>query len=135
MLAAAYESGLSGPGRLHDLCVSLEAASPGEIKQGGQGWTISAGYASTPFGVALIEQSRAAFAGCPSPMMWRAPWEEMSASMAKAEWIRADKDAQHVADRIFTTYGERVPIRAHVRGSDFQVKVWRALLRIPYGSS
>ena len=47
VLDAALDTGLSGPGRLHDLCVSLEAASPGELKSGGDGWTIAAGFAET----------------------------------------------------------------------------------------
>src|SRR5512145_2846442 len=50
ILEAALGAGLSGPGRLHDLCVTLEAASPGEIKFAGAGWTIQAGFAESPFG-------------------------------------------------------------------------------------
>ena len=54
VLDAALASGLSGPGRLHDLCVTLEAATPGEVKSGGAGWTLSAGFADSPFGRCLI---------------------------------------------------------------------------------
>ena len=57
VLDAALDSGLSGPGRLHDLCVGLEAATPGEWKSGGAGWTLTAGFAESPFGVCLIAQS------------------------------------------------------------------------------
>src|SRR5271170_5011141 len=57
ILDAALESGLSGPGRLHDLCVNLEAASPGELKSGGAGWMISFGFAESPFGKCLIAES------------------------------------------------------------------------------
>ncbi len=57
ILDVALESGLSGPGRLHDLCVNLEAASPGEMKSGGEGWTISFGLADGPFGKCLIAES------------------------------------------------------------------------------
>src|SRR5437868_3105243 len=57
VLSAALDSGLSGPGRLHDLCVQLEAASPGEIKSGGAGWVIQAGFAESPFGVCFIAES------------------------------------------------------------------------------
>ena len=56
VLAAALETGLSGPGRLHDLCLRMEAASPGEIKSGGAGWTMTAGFALTPFGDCLAAQ-------------------------------------------------------------------------------
>jgi AraC family transcriptional regulator of adaptative response/methylated-DNA-[protein]-cysteine methyltransferase len=57
ILDVALESGLSGPGRLHDLCVNLEAASPGELKSGGAGWTITFGLADSPFGKCLIAES------------------------------------------------------------------------------
>ena len=57
VLGAALQSGLSGPGRLHELCVTLDAASPGEWKAGGQDWTISAGFAESPFGICLLGQS------------------------------------------------------------------------------
>ena len=57
VLEAAYATGLSGPGRLHDLAVSLYAATPGEIKSGGEGWIMKAGFAETPFGRCLIASS------------------------------------------------------------------------------
>ena len=57
ILDVALESGLSGPGRLHDLCVNLEAASPGELKSGGANWLISFGFAESPFGKCLIAES------------------------------------------------------------------------------
>ena len=57
VLDAALDSGLSGPGRLHDLCVQLEAASPGEVKTGGAGLTIEYGIAETPFGPWLVGKS------------------------------------------------------------------------------
>lgn len=57
VLDAALDEGLSGPGRLHDLTVSLEAAAPGEIKAGGEGWQITAGYTNSPFGDCLIAAS------------------------------------------------------------------------------
>ena len=57
VMLAAIDSGLSGPSRLHDLCVNLEAASPGEIKSGGAGWTIEAGVANSPLGPCLVAES------------------------------------------------------------------------------
>src|SRR2546421_6455034 len=55
---AALDAGLSGPGRLHDLCVTLEAASPGEMKNGGAGMQIDYGFAETPFGDGLIAETK-----------------------------------------------------------------------------
>src|SRR5438477_6135575 len=57
VLEAALDAGLSGPGRMHDLCVTLEAASPGEMKSGGAGLQIEYGFAETPFGEALIAET------------------------------------------------------------------------------
>src|SRR5688572_27278483 len=54
VLHAALDVGLSGPSRLHDLCVTIEAASPGELKSAGSGWTIQAGFADSPFGTCLL---------------------------------------------------------------------------------
>ena len=58
VMEAALESGLSGPGRLHDLCVTLEAATPGEVKSGGEGMRIVYGFGATPFGGALVAESQ-----------------------------------------------------------------------------
>src|SRR4029077_16792050 len=57
VLDAALNAGLSGPGRLHDLCVTLDAASPGEVKSGGAGMEIKYGFSETPFGEALIGET------------------------------------------------------------------------------
>jgi AraC family transcriptional regulator of adaptative response/methylated-DNA-[protein]-cysteine methyltransferase len=57
VLNAALDAGLSGPSRLHDLCVSLEAASPGELKSGGPEWTITVGFAESPFGICFVGES------------------------------------------------------------------------------
>src|SRR5213083_2028278 len=57
VLDAALDAGLSGPGRLHDLCITLESASPGEVQSGGSSWTIVAGFAESPFGHGLVAES------------------------------------------------------------------------------
>ncbi|HVU08074.1 MAG TPA: helix-turn-helix domain-containing protein [Verrucomicrobiae bacterium] len=57
VLDATLDTGLSSPGRLHDLCVSLEAASPGEVKSGGEGWIIAAGITDSPFGRCVVGES------------------------------------------------------------------------------
>lgn len=136
VLDAAVESGLSGPGRLHDLCVTLEAASPGEMKAGGAGWTIVAGVAETPFGAAVIGES-------PRGICHLSFFDEADSLFGslRADWphasvTRNDATAAQLAARIFSPTpqpGAR-PLRALVRGTAFQVSVWRALLRIPRGS-
>ncbi|MGI9239205.1 MAG: methylated-DNA--[protein]-cysteine S-methyltransferase [Verrucomicrobiales bacterium] len=131
VLEAAIDSGLSGPGRLHDLCVSLEAASPGEIKSGGAGLEIRYGFADTPFGSCLLAE-------CERGLCWVEFAGEGDVSGLRSEWFGAvlvqdDRSARGLAARVFGGEGQRSGLRGLVRGSRFQVQVWRALLRIPDG--
>lgn len=138
ILDASYELGLSGPGRLHDLCVQLEAASPGEIKKGGEGWLIRYGSAESPFGpVTLGDGPRGichlAFIG---------GGEIPLASQLQQDWPQAtlkrdDAHVENLARQIFrpTEVLEKSrPLKAFVQGTPMQVKVWRALVRIPEGT-
>jgi AraC family transcriptional regulator of adaptative response/methylated-DNA-[protein]-cysteine methyltransferase len=137
ILDAALEAGLSGPGRLHDLCVSLEAASPGEIKSGGAGWRMSAGYGPSPFGDCLVAQSPRGL--CHLSFVDRnreSAWEELTRHWPNAAWRRDDAAAGPLLALIFArgqAPASRQPLRALVKGTDFQVRVWRALLRVPPG--
>src|SRR3954464_7533024 len=86
ILDAALDSGLSGPGRLHDLFVTHEAMSPGEWKNGGTGMTISYGFHPCPFGTALVMATARGLAG----LAFADPGEESSAlSAMKSRWPRA----------------------------------------------
>lgn len=133
---AATESGLSGPGRLHDLCLSLEAASPGEIKEGGSGMEIRWGAAFTPLGLCVLGESARGI--CLLSFVESDPSEEtVRVIWPHASWVRDDNFAeQRLSGIIATPEGARpiAPLRAWVRGSAFQVRVWRALLAIPEGS-
>ncbi|HEX4120864.1 MAG TPA: methylated-DNA--[protein]-cysteine S-methyltransferase [Verrucomicrobiae bacterium] len=136
VLDAAFEAGLSGPGRLHDLCVNLEAASPGEIKSGGAGWVIQAGFGSTPFGRCLVAQSPRGI--CHLSFVDAGPkavWDEMTRLWPNAQWKRDDARARSLLGEVFTQPGDSGPLQltAFVQGTAFQVRVWRALMRIPSG--
>lgn len=139
VLETAIAAGLSGPGRLHDLCVSLEAASPGEIKSGGAGWDLMGGFVETPFGNALIGESprgicHLSFIGAGNEGQ---AWDGLRADWPGARLRRDDGAAGALAARVFTRDGEAAGppvLRALVRGTAFQVRVWRALLRIPPGA-
>jgi AraC family transcriptional regulator, regulatory protein of adaptative response / methylated-DNA-[protein]-cysteine methyltransferase len=137
VLNASLESGLSGPGRLHDLCVSLEAASPGEIKSGGAGWTMAAGFAPSPFGDCLAAQSPRGL--CHLSFVdgnRKEAWEELQQLWPNARWQRDDTATQKLLEGVFARPGQpekRRPLKAFVKGTDFQLRVWRALLRIPSG--
>ncbi|OFZ99577.1 MAG: hypothetical protein A3H35_03180 [Betaproteobacteria bacterium RIFCSPLOWO2_02_FULL_62_17] len=140
VLGAAYAAGLSGPGRLHDLAVGLEAATPGEIKSGGDGWILSTGFADTPFGVCLIAVSPRGI--CHASFVQEGQEAEAAQQALREHWPRArlhrdDNAARDLAARMFMPHSAnaRAPsLRVLVRGSTFQVRVWRALLRIPAGA-
>lgn len=134
VLSAALEAGLSGPGRLHDLCVTVEAASPGEIKSGGAGWTMSWGFADTPFGRCLIAGGPRGL--CALSFVESDREDRALASLRRnwpcATWERDDAHATRTAHQVFQRRpSEAAPLRAFVKGSAFQVRVWRALLSIP----
>jgi len=138
VLNTAMEAGLSGPGRVHDLCVTLEAASPGELKAGGEGWKIVFGFADTPFGRCLIGESPRGI--CHLSFVEsrndRANLAELRQEWPRAALKRDDALAGRVAKRIFgrSHNGQsRTGLRAFVRGTPFQVRVWRALLQVPPG--
>jgi len=136
---AALDAGLSGPGRLHDLCVTLEAASPGEMKNGGAGMQIDYGFAETPFGEALIAETKR---GICHLSFVNGQGRNSARDFLMSEWPNAklqrnDARIDELSATIFTQNREgtsRRPLRAFVRGTSFQLRVWRALLRIPSGT-
>ena len=137
ILDAALESGLSGPGRLHDLCVNLEAASPGELKSGGAGWTIAFGFADSPFGKCLIAENPRGLCHLSFVENEKSALAELQNGWPHAKLKRADRAATKIAGRIFHQRAgpeTGTPLRAFVRGTPFQVRVWRALLQIPPGT-
>ncbi|QKT03469.1 methylated-DNA--[protein]-cysteine S-methyltransferase [Ectothiorhodospiraceae bacterium 2226] len=141
VLDAALDAGLSGPGRLHDACVALEAASPGEVKSGGAGWTLHAGVADTPFGPCLIAEGprgvcHLGFLDAARSASVADELTQLQAAWPAARLRRDDAGAARVARRIFVRTPQGAPpLRALVRGTDFQVRVWRALLRVPPGAA
>jgi len=139
VLDAALDSGLSGPGRLHDLCVTLEAASPGELKAGGRGLKIDCGLAETPFGHCFIGNSSRGICHLSflNPDEFPRAKSELSGAWPNAELRRDDKTIAKVAEKIFhqnRNGSGREHLRAYVKGTPFQVRVWRSLLEIPPGS-
>jgi len=138
VLAAVRDAGLPGPRRLHDLSGGLEAVSPGDLKRGGAGLTIRIGVAATPFGDALIAETERGV--CHLAFMddrgLGAAVEDVRAAWPEARLTRSDAAATSLASRIFqrsTREGQRPGLRAVVKGTPFQVRVWRALVRVPPG--
>jgi AraC family transcriptional regulator of adaptative response/methylated-DNA-[protein]-cysteine methyltransferase len=137
VLDTAYEVGLSGPGRLHDLFVTHEAMSPGEWKAGGEGLTLAYGFHPSPFGTALVIASPRGLAG----LAFADTGEEPGAlADMRRRWPRAmfREDAMRTAPlarRIFdqALWRRDRPLRVVLIGTDFEVRVWETLLKIPMG--
>lgn len=137
VLDAALETGLSGPGRLHDLFVTHEAMSPGEWKAGGAGTAMRYGFHHSPFGTAVVMATSRGLAG----LAFADPGEEQAAlGDLQQRWPRAtytpDQDGTApLAKRIFDPKLWRAdqPLRVVLIGTDFEVRVWDTLLKIPMG--
>jgi AraC family transcriptional regulator, regulatory protein of adaptative response / methylated-DNA-[protein]-cysteine methyltransferase len=133
VLEAAFALGLSGPGRLHDLLVTLEAVTPGELKARGGGLELTYGFSDTPFGRALLASSARGL----SHLAFVQPDSESEAlAVLAARWPQAlrardDDGAAAQARRIWgATPAGAVPLRLAVQGTNFQLKVWQALLQL-----
>jgi len=140
MIDATYDAGLSSGGRLHDLFVKLEAVTPGEFRDNGSGLHIAAGFHDSPFGEALVATTDRGLCGLSfHEGNRRAALRDLQARWPMATIEERPKVTAPVAARVFAALDVRdpesvVPLGLLVRGTNFQVKVWRALLQIPVGT-
>ncbi len=138
VLDASYEVGLSGPGRLHDLFVTHEAMSPGEWKSGGEGLTIRFGLHPSPFGTALVMATERGLAGLAFADAGEeaAALADMRSRWPKAHYVADAARTAPIARRIFdpAQWRPQEPLRVVLIGTDWEVRVWQALLKIPMGS-
>lgn len=136
VLDATYEAGLSSPGRLHDLFVNIEAVTPGEFKQKGAGLTINYGIHPSPFGECLLAVTERGICGL--------SFIENENSKKALQYLRANwPNARIVENRKVTApFVEKIfggskqngtPLKLFLNGTNFQIKVWEALLKIPAG--
>jgi AraC family transcriptional regulator of adaptative response/methylated-DNA-[protein]-cysteine methyltransferase len=139
LLEASYEVGMSGPGRLHDLFVTHEAMSPGDYKTRGDGLTIRYGFHISPFGVALIMVTDRGLAGLAfnDAGSERAAFADMSSRWPNATYVEDMSATAPYAARVFDPahWRSEEPLRVVMIGTDFQVRVWQALLKIPMGKA
>ncbi len=137
VLDATYEVGLSGPGRLHDLFVTHEAMSPGEWKAAGEGLTIRYGLHASPFGTAVVMATERGLAGLAlaDAGKERSALADMKSRWPKASYVEDMAATAPLARRIFDASQWRAeqPLRVVLIGTDFEVRVWEALLEIPMG--
>jgi AraC family transcriptional regulator of adaptative response/methylated-DNA-[protein]-cysteine methyltransferase len=137
VLDATFEVGLSGPGRLHDLFVTHEAMSPGEWKAGGEGLTISYGFHPSPFGTALVMATERGLAGLAfaDPGEDKAALADMQRRWPRATYVEDAARTAPLARRVFDQEHWRAdqPLRVVLIGTDWEVHVWEALLKVPMG--
>jgi AraC family transcriptional regulator of adaptative response/methylated-DNA-[protein]-cysteine methyltransferase len=138
IMDAAYGVGLSSPGRLHDLFITWEAVTPGEFKLRGEGLTIDYGFHPTPFGEMLLATTERGVCNLAFVMHGKRPeaLRSLQHYWPKARLVENPTLTEPLVRRIFNVQGSGsgAPLRIFMSGSNFQLKVWEALLRIPPGS-
>lgn len=135
VLDAAFDAGLSGPSRLHDLFIAHEAVTPGEARRRGEGLELTWGWAPTPFGKALFAMTPRGLAGLgfAEAEGEGAAFADMHRRFPAANWVRDDQAAAAMALHAFA--GGESPLPVVLIGPPFHVQVWKALLRIPAGET
>jgi AraC family transcriptional regulator of adaptative response/methylated-DNA-[protein]-cysteine methyltransferase len=143
VLQAAFSAGLSGPARLHDLLISTTAVTPGEYKAGGRTLEIRYGTAETPFGMALLGNTPRGLCHL-SFLSVDDPGGSEAISILEGDWpeavlVQDKKGITEISKLIFRpgtqgTQGDPTPLSLLLKGTNFQIRVWEALLRIPDGS-
>ncbi|MCY4231634.1 MAG: methylated-DNA--[protein]-cysteine S-methyltransferase [Alphaproteobacteria bacterium] len=136
VMEASWEAGLSGPGRLHDLFVAHEAVTPGDYKRRGAGLTICYGFHDSPFGRCLLMATDRGICGLAfaAEGAERAGFENMARRWPAATFTEAPSRTAALAERIFRPQGGAPPLPLCLHGTNFQIRVWDALLRIPPGA-
>jgi AraC family transcriptional regulator, regulatory protein of adaptative response / methylated-DNA-[protein]-cysteine methyltransferase len=135
VLDATYEVGLSGPARLHDLFVTHEAMTPGDYKAGGSGLTMRFGFHPSPFGEAVLIATDRGLAGLGfvDDGDRQAALSDLTRRWPKAAYVEDEVATAPLARRIFnpSQWQAEQPLRVVLIGTDFEVRVWQTLLRIP----
>ncbi|HEY4126169.1 MAG TPA: methylated-DNA--[protein]-cysteine S-methyltransferase [Rhizomicrobium sp.] len=137
VLNAALDAGLSGPSRLHDLCLKIEAMTPGDYAKGGDGLMIEYGFHDCPFGIALVMATQKGVCG----LAFGDEGEEddmladMQCRWPKARYREAVAHTAPITRKIFAVDAKKSEeVKLHLLGTAWQIKVWQALLEIPSGS-
>lgn len=131
---AAYETGLSGTGRLHDLFVNIEGMTPAEYKNGGRNLTINYDFAESPFGGLIVASTTKGICYMAFDDDGQQALNRLILKFPNATFHNEPDQLQQNALSIFQSDWKRLPeIKLHLRGTEFQLKVWEALLKIPMG--
>lgn len=131
---AAFETGLSGTGRLHDLFISIEGMTPGEFQNGGEALVINYSYAESPFGDILVASTQKGICYMAFKGIGTDSFEHLKTKFPNAEYKQKVDLIQQNALYIFThDWSKLSSVKLHLKGTDFQLKVWETLLKIPMG--
>lgn len=132
---AAHETGLSGTSRLHDLFVNIEGMTPGEYKQGGKNLAINYSYAESPFGHILVASTHKGICHMAFVEEEENAFAQLKKQFPNAQFRQMVDLIQQNAFYIFTKDWDKLDqVKLHLKGTDFQLKVWEALLKIPLGA-
>lgn len=138
LLDCAFEVGMSGPSRLHDLFVTHEAMSPGAFKARGAGLVIRWGVHPSPFGAAVVMATDRGLCGLAfaDPGEEETAFADLSGRWPRADYLRDDLATEALARRIFdpAEWSADRPLRVVMIGSDFEIRVWETLLGVPFGN-
>jgi AraC family transcriptional regulator of adaptative response/methylated-DNA-[protein]-cysteine methyltransferase len=142
ILEASFDSGLSSPSRLHDLMIMTVAMTPGEVKAQGQGVSIEFGYATTPFGLALIGWTHRGICHLMFDESKESALKELKSLWPYATLIHHPEQAREYTQIIFPSVEKSPPalskqrktLNVLLKGSNFQLKVWEALIKAPQAS-
>lgn len=131
---AAFETGLSGTGRLHDLFVTIEGMTPGEYKNGGEALYINYCFAESPFGTILVASTPKGICSLSFADDEAAAYRALCAMFPKSSLQQSSDSFHHDVLSVFTGDWQNLQqIRLHLKATAFQLKVWEALLKIPMG--
>jgi AraC family transcriptional regulator, regulatory protein of adaptative response / methylated-DNA-[protein]-cysteine methyltransferase len=130
----AFETGLSGTGRLHDLFMNIEGMTPAEYKNGGKDLVINYSFAESPFGDIIVASTPKGICYMAFADDKTAAFGELRAQFPNAEYHQMVDLTQQNALFIFTKdWSQLSSIKLHLKGTAFQLKVWEALINIPMG--
>jgi len=131
---AAFETGLSGTGRLHDLFINIEGMTPGEFKNGGENLSINYSFAESPFGNMLVASTVKGICHIAFVDDEKVALNELEVLFPRATYRQMVDLAQQNVRYIFThDWGRLSQIKLHLKGTAFQLKIWETLLKIPMG--
>ena len=130
----AFETGLSGSSRLHDLFINIEGMTPGEYKNGGEQLQINYSFAETPFGNIIVASTPKGICHLAFAENEKDALQQLQFQFPNAQFRQVVDTIQQNALFIFTQdWKDLSKIKLHLKGTPFQIKVWEALLKIPMG--